>query len=95
MPENLPPSTPILTEAPWSEDITDYDRAHLTTYLRILDALTDKASPDEMARLILGIDPTKEPDRARAAVDSHIKRARWLSEHGRLLAAQPTPRRKS
>ena len=95
MPKNPPPATPILTEVPWSEGITDYDRTHLTIYLRILDALAEKANRDEMARLILGIEPTKEPDRARAAVDSHVTRARWMAEHGKLLTAQAAPPRKS
>ena len=31
---------------------------------------------------ILGIDPAAEPDRARHAVESHLARARWMTEVG-------------
>ena len=86
MPPTAQPEPPIATEVPWAETLTGYDRAHLVTYLRVLDALADKAGPDEMARKILGIDPTTEPTRARAAIESHIRRARWMTEHGHLLA---------
>ena len=72
----------IATEVPWSENITDYDKAHLTLYLRLLDASAGEASADEMARVILGIDPAGEPERARRAVASHLRRARWMTEHG-------------
>lgn len=80
-----PSKPPIATEVPWSETLTDYDRAHLVTYLRVLDALADNASRDEMARVILGIDPITEPDRARSAIESHIRRARWMTKHSELL----------
>ena len=45
-----------------------------------------------MARRILGIDPDNEPERARKAVDSHLARARWMTEVGyRHLAAGRYP----
>ena len=72
----------VATEGPWSEEITDYDKAHLTLYLRLLDASAEGASSDEMARIVLGIDPAQEPQRARRAVSSHLRRARWMTEHG-------------
>ena len=72
----------IATEAPWSEDITDYDKAHLSLYLRLLDASGEGATAEDMARIVLGIDPAREPDRARRAVASHLRRARWMTEHG-------------
>ena len=40
------------------------------------------ASDAEMCRIILSIDAAKEPDRARRALASHLKRARWMTEHG-------------
>ena len=49
-----------------------------------------------MARLILDINPAREPERARKAVDSHLARARWMTEVGyRHLAAgrYPDPQR--
>ncbi|GLS32625.1 Uncharacterized conserved protein [Mesorhizobium albiziae] len=55
-----------------------YDKEHFTTYMRLLDASADDASEEEMAQLILGIDPALEPERARKAVRSHLDRANWL-----------------
>ena len=74
MPPTARPEAPIATEVPWAETLTAYDRAHLVTYLRVLDALADKASPDEIARVILSINPATEPTRARAAYASGVHR---------------------
>ena len=93
---STPPKQPqkIATEVPWSDDLTDYDREHLVTYLRILDALAAKASPEEITRVILGIDPASEPERARAALRSHVERAQWMTRHGHLLAMGPRAHRR-
>lgn len=72
----------IADEAPWSATLTEYDERHLVLYLRLLDATADNASDEEMARIILKIDPAKEPERARTALDSHLRRARWMTEQG-------------
>lgn len=50
-----------MDEVPWSESLTSYDREHFTIYQRILDACADNASVEELADLILGIDPALEP----------------------------------
>ena len=73
---------PIANEVPWSDHVTAYDREHFTVYLRLLDAAADGASPEEMSRIVLGIDPANEPARAKLALDSHLRRARWMTEHG-------------
>jgi hypothetical protein len=73
---------PVADEVPWSDSITPYDEGHLVVYLRLLDASADGASTDEMAQIVLGIDPAKEPQRAERAVDSHLRRARWMSRVG-------------
>jgi len=73
---------PVADEVPWSDSITPYDEGHLVVYLRLLDASADGASKDEMAQIVLGIDPAKEPQRAERAVDSHLRRARWMSRVG-------------
>ena len=66
--------------------ITEYDDRHLETYIRLLDADAEGSSKDDMARLILGIDPAREPARAHRAVESHLDRARWMTRRGyRLL----------
>jgi hypothetical protein len=72
----------IADEVPWSDHVTDYDRAHFDEYLRLLDAEADGASLETKARFILRIDPDKEPDRARKAVESHSRRAEWMTEIG-------------
>lgn len=69
-------------EVPWSDSLTTYDRQHFTTYLRLLDAGADEASYEEMAQVILGIDPVQEPERARKTVRSHLDRANWMVTTG-------------
>lgn len=73
---------PVFDVAPTDEALTDYDRLHLVTYLRLLDAAADGADPDEVARIVLRIDPDEEPERARRAHASHLARARWMTESG-------------
>ena len=72
----------IADEVPWSDGLTDYDHAHFSTYARLLDAEADGAAHDEIARIVLALDPVAEPDRARRCLISHLKRARWMSEQG-------------
>lgn len=75
-------SSNLRNEVPWSDSLTAYDRRHFKVYLRILDACADNASLEEMAYLILGIDPALEPVRASNAVRSHIDRANWIVTTG-------------
>ena len=77
-----PPAPPIAETAPTAAQVTDYDRAHLPTYLRLLDATSEGAPWEEVARVVLDLDPALEPDRARRAHETHLARARWLTEHG-------------
>jgi hypothetical protein len=72
----------FLDSPPDSTELTDYDRAHMKEYMRVLDAATDGADWREAASVIFGIDPAKEPERARRVHDSHLARARWMTEHG-------------
>ena len=67
---------------PCSQDLTDYDRAHLVFYLRLLDAMEEDADPDEIARILLGIDPVAEPERAKRVLDAHVERALWMTKVG-------------
>ena len=78
----LPPVPSIADIAPTEKQLTDYDRAHLTTYLRLLDASSEGAPWDEVARIVLELDPVLQSDRARRAHETHLARARWLTEHG-------------
>ena len=72
----------IADKVPWADTLTDYDNAHFTLYLRLLDASADDAGEEEMARLILGIDPADEPERAQKTLSSHLDRANWLMTKG-------------
>ncbi len=72
----------IAVEPPDSDSITAYDQAHFATYLSLLYAAGEGENDHQMARNILGIDPDKEPQRALQALESHLKRARWLAESG-------------
>ncbi|ESY89493.1 DUF2285 domain-containing protein [Mesorhizobium sp. LNHC229A00] len=75
-------NTPIADEVHWSDNLTAYDKAHFTTYMRLLDASADGASEEEMAHLILGIDPAREPERARKTLRNHLDRANWMVTTG-------------
>jgi hypothetical protein len=61
-------------------------RRALDHYLRLLDADAQGADWREVAKIALHIDPAREPERARLAFESHLERAKWMTEDGyRLL----------
>ncbi|WP_245322477.1 hypothetical protein [Mesorhizobium sp. WSM3882] len=68
----------VQDQVPWSDRLTAYDNEHFTICMRLLDASADDASEDEIAQLVLGIDPMREPERPRMAVRSHLDRANWM-----------------
>ena len=49
---------------PSNSKLTVYDEGHLLTYLRLLDADEEGADWREVARIVLRLDPEREPDRA-------------------------------
>lgn len=73
---------PVADKAPSVDEITAYDHDHLVTYLRLLDAAAEGADWTEAARVVLGLDPKREPERARATWESHLARAKWFSKSG-------------
>lgn len=76
----------IADAAPWSEALTDYDLRHLAVYLRLLDAEQDDADWREVTRVLLRRDPDAGEVEARRCWESHMQRARWMTEAGyRLL----------
>jgi hypothetical protein len=82
-PVQKPPLDPdVADSAPSDPVLTVYDEEHLITYLRLLDADAEGADWREVARLVLYLDPEQETERARRAFESHLSRARWMTEHG-------------
>lgn len=78
-----PPLDPDVADiAPDTSRLTVYDEEHIITYLRLLDADAEGADWREVARIVLHIDPQREPARARRAQESHLARARWMTETG-------------
>lgn len=75
-------TTTFLDEPPPSNSITAYDRAHLTTYIRLLDAEADAAAWEEVVAVIFGLDADREPERAERIHHTHLARAHWMTTHG-------------
>jgi hypothetical protein len=81
-----PPLDPeVADSAPDDKVLTPYDEQHVVTYIRLLQAEGEGADWREVARIVLHIDPEREPDRARTTYQSHLARAKWVTEQGRLL----------
>jgi hypothetical protein len=86
-----PPVPPTADTVPTNAQVTDYDWAHLPTYLRLLDATSEGALWEEVARVVLNLEPALEPDRAWRAYGTHLARARWMTEQGyRHILKAPT-----
>ncbi|TFV39128.1 DUF2285 domain-containing protein [Bradyrhizobium niftali] len=75
----------VADSAPNEPLLTAYDEQHVVTYMRLLQAEGEGADWREVARVVLHMDPEREPDRARRAYQSHLARAKWVTEKGRLL----------
>jgi hypothetical protein len=83
---NRPPLDPDVADAAPNESaMTTYDEQHVVTYMRLLQADSEGADWGEVARIVLHIDSERELGRARSAYQSHLARAKWLTEEGRLL----------
>lgn len=76
-------STPSFKDQPPQLDrVSPYDEKHLACYIRLLDAESEGADWREAVAIIFGLDPEKEPERAKRVYDSHLARAHWMSEKG-------------
>lgn len=73
---------PFEDRAPADDRITAYDERHFITYLRLLDADEEGADWREVVSVIFSLDAEMEGNRAREVHDSHLKRARWMTEQG-------------
>lgn len=65
--------------APSVGSLTKYDEEHAVTYIRLLDADKDGADWREVSRIVLRIDPDREPERVRRAYETHLARAKWMT----------------
>ena len=70
----------VADTAPSESVLTVYDEEHVITYLRLLDADAQGADWREVARVVLHLDPEHESDRARKTFDSHLSRAKWMTD---------------
>jgi hypothetical protein len=70
---SVPPSGDILTA---------YDRAHLVTYLKLLDAETMQIDWMVTARSVLSLDPEADVDAAQRVYAAHLARAHWMTHVG-------------
>ena len=75
-----PTSGDNAAEILWSDLITAYDRAHLFTYARLLDAEAAGASRRQMMEGILGLDAQRAASDGQLSL--HLARARWMRKAG-------------
>ncbi len=70
------------TLPPNEDEVTDYDRAHLKTYVRLLDANAAGADWHEVAAVVLGLDPDADAAHAQRIHAAHLARAQWMTSNG-------------
>jgi len=73
---------PVAMRAPAGSVATEYDRSHLITYARLLDASDSGADWREAAVAILGCDIARDPEGAEKCWNSHLERAHWVITEG-------------
>ena len=75
----MPPlDAKVADMAPDEPTLTPYDEQHAVTYVRLLDAETDNADWQEVARIVLHIDPAARSRLAPAVLSTVI----WLARSG-------------
>lgn len=72
----------VIEEAPQDMTLTDYDRVHVLTYARLLDAERDGHGWAEAAVEILDLNIAANRTRAKACWRSHLDRAHWFVNGG-------------
>lgn len=76
------PHMALLDAPPNAAEPTEYDWVHRICYLRLLDADFEGADWRDVARTVMKLDPETDPGGAKAAWESHLNRARWITTHG-------------
>ena len=74
--------TALASAPPGGDALTDYDRAHLVTYLKLLDADATQIDWKTTARNVLLLDPEADIEAARRIYAAHLARAQWMSRVG-------------
>lgn len=72
----------ISERAPDAPAMTDYDRVHMLTYARLLDAERDDHDWTDVAMEVLDLDVAADPGGAKSCWQSHLDRARWVVNGG-------------
>ncbi|MGY3585566.1 hypothetical protein ACVIGB_005379 [Bradyrhizobium sp. USDA 4341] len=80
---------PFQDQPPQTDRVNAYDENHLAIYVRLLMAEEEGADWREVVEVLFGLDPVREPDRAKIVHDSHLARARWLVDGGYRHLLQP------
>jgi hypothetical protein len=70
--------------ATWPDQVTPYDEQHFIIYARLLDAEAVNADWREVARLVLLLDPDKDPEAVHRCWQAHLARAKWIATTGYL-----------
>ena len=73
---------PFEIDPPKADHVTPYDERHFVTYIRLLDAATEKADWKEAVSIMFGINVEVEPTRAKAVHHNHLARAQWMTTTG-------------
>ena len=78
---------PIPTD---TAELTDYDRANFTTYIRLLDTVAAGVNWRNATATLFGVDAAVDEHAAKQVYDANLGRARWMTRVGyRLLLASP------
>lgn len=72
----------IAERAPDTSFLTDYDRTHILTYARLLDAERDDYDWTDVAMEVLDLDVAADPGGAKSCWQSHLDRAHWFVDGG-------------
>ena len=76
------PDAELHDSPPDAAEPTDYDWAHRICYLRLLDAEAEGTDWRDVARVVMKLDPDRNPQRVHAAWKNHLERARWMTTNG-------------
>ena len=76
-------SAPLVdASAPTSPNVTAYDERRFPLYIRLLDANTAGAPWENVADTVLGLDIQADSIAAHHTWQSHLDRAKWMTEVG-------------